>query len=319
LEELASGFMQARILLTAVELDVFLVLGEQELCVRELARRTRTEPAFLARLLNALVALKLLAKRQGHFRATAAARRHLGPKAKEYLGDMMLHRSSLWETWSKLTQVVRTGKASPRRKSRERERRFIKGMANIGAFSAQETAKALQRELRSASKLLDLGGGPATYACAFARSRPKLRATVLDLPGPLVHAEETISAEGLGERVSTRPGDALTLRSYGRSYDVVFMSNFLHCFKRPQAASIVRKAAGALKKGGHLAVKDFYIDDDGTSPPFTALFSINMMVADAGDSYSRQEVAAWMQAAGIRPQRFVEIAHSSGILVGKKP
>ena len=96
------------------------------------------------------------------------------------------------------------------------------------------------------------------------------------------------------------------------------VSNFVHSFKRHDAASVIRKAAGALSKGGLLVIKDFYIEEDGTAPPFTALFSINMLVADAGDSYSRGEVSGWMEAAGVKPGRFVNIAQASRILVGRK-
>jgi len=318
LETLAAGFMPARVVLTAVEVGVFLALGKEALAAGELARRTKTKPAPLARLLNALVALKLLEKRRGAYRATPEARRHLVAGAPDFLGDIMLHRASMWDTWGHLTSIVRTGVVPARTFDRERERRFIRGMADVSRHAARGTARALRRELQAADRLLDVGGGPATYACAFARAAPGLAITVLDLPGPLRYARETVRRENLGGRIRFRPADAVTAASFGADYDLVFMSNLIHSFTARVVRALIAKATEALRPGGMLAVKDFYIEREGTDPPFAALFSINMLVGDAGDCYARDEVRAWMAEAGVRPERSIELDETSSIIVGRK-
>ena len=53
-------------------------------------------------------------------------------------------------------------------------------------------------------------------------------------------------------------------------------------------------------------------------PPFSALFSINMLVAEGGDCFSRAEVEGWMNASGVKPVRFMPVAKASGLLVGMK-
>jgi SAM-dependent methyltransferase len=318
LERMASGFMPARVLLTALELDVFTVLGAARATADELARRTSSKAAPLARLLNALAALGLLVVRGGVYRATPLARAHLVAGMPGYLGDIMRHRASMWERWSDLTAVVRTGRVPSRASTKEHERRFIKGMANLGAFAARASVKALRPELAGARRLLDLGGGPAVYACEFARAAPCLKVTVFDLPGPLAYARETIAAYGLRGRVGVKAGDVCKAASFGRGYDVVFLSNLIHSFKPPMAARVLRKAADALRTGGVLAVKEFFVGEDRASPPFAALFSINMLVADAGDVYTRAEVEEWLRAAGAAPARSVDLPEFSGIVMGRK-
>jgi ubiquinone/menaquinone biosynthesis C-methylase UbiE len=264
------------------------------------------------------VALKLLNKKKGRYTNAMEALDHLVTDAPEPLGDIIRHRVSMWETWGNLTEVVRTGKVPPRRKSKKSERRFIKGIANIGATSAAEAAFILKRELKGAKRILDVGGGPAVYACEFARRNPGLKATVVDLPGPLEIARETVRAQGMGKRVRLKAGDALKLSSYGKGFDLVLLSNFLHCFKRPEAERVVTKAGKALKKGGTLAVKEFFSSRDGTAPYFSALFSINMLVVDAGDCFTRPEVEGWMERAGVTPVRFEKMAKYSAVLIGEK-
>ena len=78
------------------------------------------------------------------------------------------------------------------------------------------------------------------------------------------------------------------------------------------------KCVRAARRGGYVVVKDFYSEKDGTAPPFAALFSINMLVADAGDCFSRQEVEEWMVASGCEPVRFIDIAENSRMLVARK-
>jgi len=318
LERLASGFMPARVLLTALELEVFTACGAGAATAGQLARRIGARPASLARLLDALAALGLLRKSGGRYRAAPAARAGLVAGRPGYLGDIMRHRASMWERWSALTTIVRTGRVPPHVDTKERERRFIKGMANLGASAADACARALRRELAGARLVMDVGGGPAVYACALARSQPDLSVVVFDLPGPLAYARETIAACGMGGRVSVKAGDVCAARAFGRGFDGVFMSNLLHSFKPPVAARVVRKAARALKAGGFLAVKEFFVDPGRASPAFAALFSINMLVADAGDVYTRGEVEGWMRAAGVKPLRYVKLPQFSGIVVGRR-
>lgn len=318
LEKLASGFMPARTLLTAVELDVFSVLGGQRLSAPEIAGRIKADGPATARLLDALAALKLLEKSGTSYGNTAASRRHLVAGAPGYLGDIMMHRNNMWSHWSRLTSTVRTGEARKRRQTRRTEGSFIKGMANIGRYSAAETVSALKGAMKGVKRLLDVGGGPAVYACAFARAFPDMAVTVFDLPGPLEYARENIAAAGLDGRVKVRAGDIQKVRSLGTGYDAVFCSNFIHCFKRPVARRIMGKMAKALREDGHLFVKEFFINEDRTGPAFAALFSLNMLVFDAGDCFTRAETEAWMDGAGLKPVRYLPVAQHSGVIMGCK-
>lgn len=318
LEEMASGFTQARILISAVELDLFNHLGTENKTAEQVARQGGYAEEPTRRLLNALVGLKLLSKKNNKFKNSQGALLHLTDQGKEPLESIMLHRASMWRAWSALTQIVRTGKIPPKESSHETEKHFIKGMANVSAISAPQTADAIRGYLKKASRLMDLGGGPGVYGCEFAKKNPRLKVVVKDLPSPLLIAKETIRSTGLSKQVKTQACDVLKNKSYGRGYDIVFLSNFIHCFKRPEAKTILSKAANALKKGGHLIIKDFNIREDGAAPPFSTLFSINMLVMDAGDLYSREEMEHWFNENSVKLERRIPVAVNSEILIGKK-
>ena len=63
-------------------------------------------------------------------------------------------------------------------------------------------------DLKAVRHLLDLGGGPATYAITFAQANPELKATVFDLPMPIDIARENIANNGLTDRMQ-HPGGEL--------------------------------------------------------------------------------------------------------------
>ena len=58
---------------------------------------------------NALVALKLLEKDNGKYKNTSDSLMYLSKDSPAYLAGMM-HSNHLWNTWSHLTDVVKTGK-----------------------------------------------------------------------------------------------------------------------------------------------------------------------------------------------------------------
>ena len=65
------------------------------------------------------------------------------------------------------------------------------GMFNLASLLAPRIAQAI--DLSGCRRLLDLGGGPGTYAIHFCLANPGLSAVVYDLPTTRSFAEETIA------------------------------------------------------------------------------------------------------------------------------
>ena len=63
--------------------------------------------------MNALVALGLLEKRNGRFANTALSARFLVKGRPDFMAGLG-HTNHLWQTWSALTDTVRTGRPAPR-------------------------------------------------------------------------------------------------------------------------------------------------------------------------------------------------------------
>jgi hypothetical protein len=322
---IARGFRPAKILMTAAELGLFDHLEEPRRAA-EVAGRLQADPRALGILLDGLAAIGVVLKEGDSFRNGEAASRYLVHGKEDYRGAIIRHMKHTWYGWTELTQTVLTGKAPDRKSEQWLDRHdyveedwmrdFIWGMHAIARdLAPQVTAKL---DLSGVRHLLDLGGGPATYAMTFAQANPELKATVFDLPGPVEIAKENIARHGLANRVDTLAGNFLE-DDIGSGYDFIWVSHILHSHDEEQCRLIIGLCAEALARGGRLAIQDFFLNDDGCTPPEAALFAVHMLaVTPGGRSYKHREVAEWMFVSGLSKPEHIETSPHTSVLVGRK-
>jgi SAM-dependent methyltransferase len=283
------GFQASRTLLTAVELDVVGACGEGA-PAEAVAAAVGADPRATGMLLDALAALGVLAKAGGQYRPTEAGR----TLARERTG--LMHMVHLWETWSGLTDCVRSGRSGRQGPSGRNVEAFIAAMDSHARALAGDAARLL--EAGRVERLLDVGGGPATFAIAFARANPRLRAEVLDLEPVVPIAQGHIRAAGLEDRVTVRAGD-LRQDGLGQGWDLVLVSAICHMLDEAENRDLLKRCAAALRPGGRVAIREFILDPDRTGPPAAALFALNMLVGTArGNTYTEAEYRGWLLEAG---------------------
>ncbi|MEW6658947.1 MAG: methyltransferase [Thermodesulfobacteriota bacterium] len=324
---LARGFQAAKMLMAAVDLAVFDFLEEPRRADAA-ASWLKADDRATGIFLNGLAALGLLVKEADRFRNSGIASRYLVQGKDDYRGAIIKHMEHTWDRgWNDLQNTVivgRPGEADPEKwldakpeRDEKEVRAFICGMDAIARDLAPQVTAAL--DLKNVSRLLDLGGGPATYAMAFARSNPQLRATVFDLPRPITIAREQIARQGLEDRIQTLAGNFLE-DDIGRGYDFIWVSQILHSHDEKQCRLILDKCVRALDAGGTLAIHDFYLNQDGVSPPGAAMFGVHMLaVTPRGRAYTWGEVAAWMGEAGLAAAKHIRYnGGEASILVAPK-
>ena len=320
LRDLAMGFQPSRILLTAVELRLFGLIGDGGLTSAELAGRAATDPRATDRLLNALCALRLLVKRDGRFWNTPDGRRYLDDGSPEFAAGLG-HTAGMWHTWSGLTESVREGRPALRAAINERGeawlRPFIAAMHYRAAQQAPGVAALIG--LEGVERVLDVGGGSGAFSMAFAAKKPGLVAVVFDLPNVLPLTREYIAGAGLTGRVTTAVGDYL-VDPLPKGFDLVFLSAVVHSNSPEQNAALLASCAAALNPGGRVAVVDWVMDDDRVTPPGGAFFALNMLVAtDHGDTFTEREIRGWMNEAGLAPGARIDTGSGTSIIVGIGP
>jgi SAM-dependent methyltransferase len=192
------------------------------------------------------------------------------------------------------------------------------GMFNVASLSAPRVAA--QIDLSGSSHLLDLAGGPGTYAIHFCLQNPALKATIFDFQTTRPFAEQTVNKFGLSERIMFKGGD-ITTDDLGTGYDVVWISQLLHSESPESSSAIIKKAVGTLKPGGLLLIQEFILDDNKVAPLHPALFSLNMLIGTpSGQAYSQKEITDMMLDADLDNIRrlAIDLPIGAGIIAGEK-
>jgi predicted O-methyltransferase YrrM len=305
----------------AVKLDIFTTIGDEAMNGKTVAEKIGADTDAVDRLLNALAAMGLVEKKENTYLNVNAVGRFLRKDSKAYLGFMILHHHHLVESWSKLDQAVLTGKPVRTRSSFNDEsvrEAFLMGMFNNAMLQAPHLVENI--DLSAYRNLLDMGGGPGTYAIHFCLQNPQLQAVVFDLPTTRPFAEKTIAQFGLSERISFMAGDYVTEAMQGQ-HDIVWMSHILHGEGPADCQNMIQKAAKMLTSGGMLLLHDFILDDTRDGPLFPTLFSMNMLLGTPeGRSYTQQELVKMMKQVGLSDIRRTPYRGptESGILSAKK-
>ncbi len=293
-------YWETKILLTAVKLDLFSHLDGKGRTGDELAARLPADPSALTLLLNALVALGMLAKAQSCFSNSPAAQTYLVKSSAQYIGHLLVLHDSEWEHWGKLEDTIRTGVRPVTRhvfsENPELGSQVLAVLHRIGQQSGPSLAKRLQ--LADTRTMLDLGGGAGTNAIAFCQASPELTATVFDLPETLRLTERVVKEAGLETRIRLRSGD-FNRDELGGPYDLVLMSDILHYQDFETNAALVKKILGHLSVGGRLVIKDRFLDPSGTGPAWTTAFAVHILVnTPRGGCFKTADAMVWMARAG---------------------
>jgi ubiquinone/menaquinone biosynthesis C-methylase UbiE len=304
----------SRALQAASGVGLFARLAKGDATAETVAGDLALDAAMTEKLLTACAALDLVARCDRGWRLTPRAEATLVPGAPLYQGDALAHSAQVEPVWNDLAAHVRgregwsrfvEGGDPPERSHRP----FILAMHNMAmAGRAAELADRVADACGELSgHLMDVGGGPGTYAMALCERNPELQATVLDLPETVEIAREVVEKMGMTDRVRAVAGDwsedeflpppADESGDEAALNDAVLMSNVLHG-PESRARMKLTKARRSLRPGGTLIIQDFLLNDERTGPLKPALF--NLMVG----AFSRMELARRLASAG-----FAEMQH----------
>jgi len=329
--EIGTGFMPARVLLTAVELDLFTLLADQGATASRIATELGLT-SHVADFLDTLVALELLA-RDGDgpasvYRNTPETTAFLDQRSPMYLGgllDMMARR--LYRAWSGFTDALKTGHAKSELAQggddvfqalyadTDGMEKFLRAMeaGQLHSF----TALAEKFDFASRQHLCDVGGGNGALSIAVARRHPGLRCTTFDLPAVVPVARRRIESAGLAERIEIAGGNFFTDPLPGA--DVITMGNILHDWGLDKKRALIARVYAALPAGGVFIAIENVIDDARRTNVRGLLMSLNMLIETGeGFDYTGAQFDAWCREAGFRRTEIVPLVNATSAAIAYK-
>ena len=244
------AYTLARVVMVGTKLGVFEALREEPLDASRVAERCGLDARGTHKLLFALAGAGYFEETDGRYALAPVARKWLLADSPSSLADKLLLQFHEWDWLERAEDYVRTGEPLELHASISAEEWPIyqRGMRALAGAAAAETARRL-RVPRGARDMLDIGGSHGYFSVALCRRHDTLSATVLDLPEAVEHAATILAAEGMGERVVHRAGDALSDDLGTDAYDVVLIAQLVHHFSDEQNRELAARVARALRPG----------------------------------------------------------------------
>jgi len=318
IKNIAAAFQKSRILLSAIELDIFTTLDGHLLTSEDTAKKINADSRGTDRLMNALVASGFLRKTKNKFYNTEHASEFLVKGKPGYMGGL-LHTNHLYQTWGTLTDAVRKGGTVRERDIDKRGNEWTDAFISAMHYRGMKQAKiiAMMIDLQNVKRMLDIGGGSGAFSIGFVNANKKIHSTVLDLPNVIPLTKQYVEKENLTDNFSYIEGDFNTT-DFGSGYDLILLSAIVHMNSFEANKELVKKCAQSLNKNGQLIILDHIMNEDRTEPAGGALFAINMLVGtEHGDTYTESEMCSWFSDAGLSCVEKRETSFGISLILGK--
>jgi hypothetical protein len=325
--ELGYAFRKAKVLLSAIELELFTTLADGPLDCDALQDRVGIDRRGARDFFDALVALGLLERDDaGRYSNTTEAQCYLDARKPSYIGGDLAHLNErMYQSWSGLTAALRTGKPQnglagsdyfPTLYANQVAlNAFVRGMTGGSLLAA--SAIAAKFPWRDCATVIDIGTAEGCLPVEIVRVHDHIRGGGFDLPQVRPHFEDYVRKHGLGERLSFHAGDFLSAPL--PSADVLVMGRVLHNWDLATKKMLLAKAYEALPGDGALIVYERLIDDDRRASSAGLLASLHMLIVTAGGfDFTAADCIGWMREVGFRRTHVEPLVLGLSMIVATK-
>jgi 3-hydroxy-5-methyl-1-naphthoate 3-O-methyltransferase len=302
---------EAMVLITGAELDVFTHIARGARSAAQVATALGVPGRGVERLLDALVGIGYLDKEDGGYVLSPLADRFLVRGRDTYVGEMVHEMKLLWNSWSRLTEVIRTGRPVEPWDDEETGRRLFPQLVRALFPMSWNTARAAAAVTAESGdpirRVLDVAAGSAVWSIPFAQASPDVRVTTVDYPEVTPHTREFTGRYGVADRYDHIEGNLREVDFGADRYDLVVLGYIIQTEGEVWGRRLVEKSYRALRPGGRLLIAEMVPDDDRTGPPAPLVYGMDMVLyTENGDVFTLAEYREWLDAAGFRKTETIE-------------
>ncbi len=322
----AWGYAPPMIIESACRYKLFDYLEAGSKTAEELAAAAGLAVRGVRAIANALTGLDLLTKdTAGRYSLTAESAAFLVSSKPSYIGRMMSHTiTQLLPRWMRLPETLKDGHPAGGVNQQDGGAEFFQEFVADLFPMSYPAAQALAAELKIADaksqvSVLDLAAGSGVWSIALAQASSEVRATAVDWPMVLEVTRRMTERFGVSDRYTFVEGD-LGLADFGNEHQVATLGHILHSEGEARSKELLAKTFGALASGGTIAIQEFLVDNERAKASMGLIFAVNMLVAtDQGDTFSFEEIAAWLKDVGFVDARTLESPGPSPLILATKP
>lgn len=311
--ESLNAYQRSAAMNAAIELDLFSAIARGANTPDALANECKAAERGVRVLSDFLTVQGFLTKERGRYGLTQNSAIFLDRKSPAYIGGAagFMNSPILMDHFKNFTAVVKNGGSlDPEGGTVSPENpvwvEFARGMEALMAPAAQVIAQQIPKSDKPMN-VLDVAASHGRFGITVAQQHPNARITALDWKAVLHLAQENAEKAGIADRYTLLPGSAFEV-DFGKDYDVVLITNFLHHFDAETCENFMRKVHACLKPGGTAMTLEFVPNEDRVSPPGPANFALIMLASTtAGDAYTFSELDGIMKRAGFADNRGIPL------------
>ena len=310
LTEMAMGYSRSRVLCAAARLGVADALGDEERSVEQLAVSCGAQPASLYRLLRALASFGVVAERSpGRFVLTPFGKPLRKDAPNSEWNGIVFWADLLADSWSYLTECIRTGDNAHRIAEREGvASRWSKDpnataifRAVMGTAPAEDYMPIARAwDFSKYGTVADLGGGGGALIAAILEAFPKMQGMLVDRPESIDRARPRFESEGLAARCKLLAADLCN--SVPAGADVYMLKHVLHGHGDESAIGVLRNCGAVVPKEGRVLVIEFVlpdvVDHADLELEYRLMSDLNMLAVTGGKERSAVEWKKLLSSAG---------------------
>ncbi len=323
--ETLNAYHKTAALKTAIELDVFSAIADGATTRAAIAKRCQASDRGIRILCDYLTINGFLLKNGQEYSLADDSAVFLNRRSPAYVGAAanFLALPEMINLYQDLTAIVRAGTSLKGEQSTaapdsSKWVEFARSMSNLQRMTAVAVAETLCASAGEKWKVLDVAAGHGMYGVMIAKQNPNAEIFALDWPEVLKVAHENAQAAGVAARHHHMPGSAFEV-NFGKDYDIVLLTGFLHHFDPQTIETLLRKVHAALKPGGRAVTVEFVPNEDRVSPPAPAAFSMIMLgTTRAGDAYPYSEYDKMFRNVGFTLNELRRSPGPQSFIISKK-
>ena len=327
MSQLARASWLAGVAKSAVNLGICTKLSGGKQSSNWVAKELGANPLHTEEMLNSCVAAGLLEKVGDEYQNSEESAKYLVKGKPNYYGEAFTYLSSLGELFNQIDTAMLSGEEVSHEEEFQSEQdeaaywnHYMLAMDQWGGGMQQEMLLK-NVDLTGKKKFLDVGCGSGVYTRALCQKYPNLRGVLFDQEKALPLAISLAKAQGLSDRISTRPGDYYA-EPFGTGYDAVLFSGVLIQEPPEGQVRLMKKAYESMNSDGLIIIQDILrIGPYSETTPKIALESLVAAVfyGGSGGVVSGDETADFLTQAGFTSPRQIPLPGVYSLVTAVKP
>lgn len=328
IRELLYSQLISQAIQTFCELDLpdQLPLTGKGISLKQLAKKTNTNPIALERLLNALKQFSLVEDRDGGFLLSSLGRTLMSNSFASAQYSALLVHGEMGVAWRGLSETIRSGESSFENhygtslfdyfEKNPTRRAIFDNSQNMG-LDLEIPYLLANLELGNEETIVDVGGGSGHLLMHLLEKWPNSNGILVDLPIATEIAQKYLQELGKPDCFEVEVGDFF--QSLPTKGTVYLLSHVLHDWSDEDCKKILATCRRCMPDSAQLVIVDLVIKDNvsqeaDTTAAMMDLYMLSLFGTDGGRERRESEFRRLIEESGFMVEKIKTLPGGNGII-----